>query len=147
MPLGELYRYCWFLGYFNNFSCTQEHIRWRLSLPDGFVHFINKQQTSNNTGTIESLSNEWHREIQMFPLNSIFHGWSISVIKLDLVLTSRLILVSNPVGSRPFTARLAESCLFMWLGYSSVWKILNGTAHEMGPHNMCSLKCCNVGMM
>ena len=27
-----------------------------------------------NTVTIESLSNEWRWEIQMFPLNSICHG-------------------------------------------------------------------------
>ena len=53
MPLGELYQYCWFLGYFTIFSCTQEDIRWRLLFQMDFVHFINKQQTSNNTGTIE----------------------------------------------------------------------------------------------
>ena len=123
MPLGELYRYCWFLGYFNNFHDMQEHITWKLLFQTD-LHIL-----LTNIDTIESLSNEWHRKIQMFPLNSIFHGWPISVIRLDLVLTSRLILVSNPAGSRPLTARLAESHLFMWLGYLSVWKILNGTAH------------------
>ena len=39
---------------------------------DLYILLTNNKQ--NNTGTIESLSNEWHREIQMFPLNSILHG-------------------------------------------------------------------------
>ena len=128
MPLGELYRYCWFLGYFNNFRDTQEHITWKL-LFQMDLHILLTNKT--NIDTVESLSNEWHWEIQMFPLNSIFHGWPISVIRLDPVLISRLVLVSNPAGSHPCTARLAESRLFMWLSYSSVWKILNGTAQNM----------------
>ena len=127
MPLGELYRFCWFLGYFDNFRDTQEHITWKLLFQMG-LHILLTNKTTIDT--IKSLSNEWHWEIQMFPLNSIFHGWPISVIRLDPVLTSRLVLVSNPAGSHPLTARLAESHLFMWLGYSSVWKILNGTAHS-----------------
>ena len=126
MPLGELYRYCWFLGYFNIFHDMQGHITWKLLFQTD-LHILLTNKT--NIDTIESLSNEWPWEIQMFPLNSIFHGWPISVIRLDPVLTSRLVLVSNPAGSRPFTARLVESHSFMWLGYSPVWKILNGTAH------------------
>ena len=128
MPLGELYRYCWSLDYFNNFNCTQEYIRWRLLFQTDLYILLTNNKTSNNTGIIGNLSNEWPQKIQMFPLNSICHGWPLSVIRLDLVLTSRLVPVSNSVGSHPFTAHLAESRLFMWLGYSSVWKILNGTA-------------------
>ena len=116
-----------FLGYFNNFHGTREHITWKLLFQTYlYILLINNKQS--HTCTSNSLSNEWHREIQTLPLNNISHGWLISVIRLDPVLSSRLVLVSNPMGSRPFTARLAGSHLFMWLSYSSVWNILNGTA-------------------
>ena len=110
----------------------QEHITWKLLFQMDLRSLLT---TTNKINTCASGShiNEWPREIQMFPLNSIFHRWSTSVIRLDLVLTSRLVLVSNLVGSRQFTAHLEESHLFMWLGYSSACNTLNGTAYA-SPH-------------
>ena len=103
MPLGELYRYCWFLGYFTNSGRTRGTHNLKTSFPNGFAHFI-YNTTQQTQITVHILNNESPREIQMIPLNSISHRWPISVIRLDAVLTSRLVLVSPPAGSRPFTA-------------------------------------------